>query len=116
MRIIIRIFWIFLAEDSISRAIFEDDVDKLKQLLITHSEDESSMQLDIKMFIPIKFCVEGKGNKLEVSELFGSVKCFKYLMMSGESVDENICKFAIAGGNNEIIHICEQNGLHFVDC
>ena len=91
------------------------DVEKLKQLLITPTEDGTSEKIDIHLFTPIMI-LGRKGNQLEVSALFGSVKCFKYLMISGEEANENICKYAIAGGNIEIIHICEQNGLQFDNC
>ena len=37
-------------------------------------------------------------------------------MLNGYEVNEDTCKFAIAGGNNEIIHICEQQGLKFEEC
>ena len=37
-------------------------------------------------------------------------------MMNGDEINKNTCKFAVAGGNNEIIHLCEQKGLQFDDC
>ena len=37
-------------------------------------------------------------------------------MLNEVKIKEWTCKYAIAGGNNEIIHICEQNGFHFSDC
>ena len=52
----------------------------------------------------------------ECSALFGSVKCFKYLMLSGEEINKDVCKLAIAGGNIEIVHLCEQKGLSFEKC
>ena len=36
--------------------------------------------------------------------------------MIGDEIIEETCKYAVAGGNNEIIHLCEQKGLVFKDC
>ena len=55
-------------------------------------------------------------NLIEVSALFGSIKCFKYLMMNEYYINEDTCRFAVSGGNIEIIHLCEQRGLQFEDC
>ncbi len=52
-------------------------------------------------------------SQIAACALFGSVKCFKYLMMNGEVITDGVHRFAIAGGKNEIVHICEQNGLRF---
>ena len=40
---------------------------------------------------------------------YGSIKCFKYLVLNNSPLSKNICKDAIAGGNTEIIHYIEQN-------
>ena len=57
-----------------------------------------------------------ESNRIEVSALFGSIKSFKYLMMNGDKINEYTCKYAVSGGNLEIIHLCEQKGLQFEDC
>lgn len=45
---------------------------------------------------------------------FGAVKVFKYLIMSGTNMkSSNFTKFAIVGGNCEIIRIIEQNGFKY---
>ena len=36
--------------------------------------------------------------------------------MNGAEINENICKYAIAGGNMEIIHLIEQKGMKFENC
>ena len=55
-------------------------------------------------------------NRVEVAAMFGSVECFKYFMMNGDVIDEDTCKFAVARGNIEIIHLCKQIGFVFEDC
>ena len=37
-------------------------------------------------------------------------------MMNGDEINEDTCMYAVAGGNIEIIHLCEQKGLQFEDC
>ena len=47
---------------------------------------------------------------------FGSVKCFKYAILNYEYNLKNVQKYAIAGGNSEIIHILENRGVSFDNC
>ena len=37
-------------------------------------------------------------------------------MMIGDEINEDTGMFSVAGGNFEIIHLCEQKGLQFDDC
>ena len=53
---------------------------------------------------------------LEAAAYYGSVKCFKYILMNMEEINLSnsfIAAYAIAGGNTEIIHILDQKGLAF---
>ena len=54
---------------------------------------------------------------LEFSAFYGAVKCFKYFFMNfpdNSLININdLSKLAVAGGNIEIVHICEQNGIDF---
>ena len=53
---------------------------------------------------------------MQLMVFFGSVKCFKHAILTGEFSLKNIQKFAIAGGNSEIIHIMENQGVSFDFC
>ena len=53
---------------------------------------------------------------IEFAAFYGSVKCFKYFLLNNAKLKPSICKFAVAGGNYEIIHILEQKNLSFEDC
>jgi len=44
---------------------------------------------------------------------FGSIKCFKYLLMSGLKILPNIEKCVVFGGNYDIFHIAINNGIKF---
>ena len=56
---------------------------------------------------------------IQVAALFGAVECFKFLMLSGADLsvfDKHYIRlpdYAIAGGNIEIIRLCQLNGLDF---
>ena len=47
---------------------------------------------------------------------FGSLKCFKYLLLNKCEITETTLKFSIAGGNQEIINILKENGHSFEKC
>ena len=106
----------FADDGTIERAIFEDDFDSLQQLLAYSIDDGRGQSIDISNFFNTNVFKIYEANRLELAALFGSVKCFKYLMMNGYEINKETCKFAVAGGNNEIIHLCEQKGLVFDDC
>ena len=101
----------FAEEGTVERAIFDDDVEKLI-FILSEVEKQDNIPLYKNDFCRI---IVG-ANMLGTAALFGSVKCFKYLIMNGEIPNVEVSKLAIAGGNNEIVHLCEQNGSMFDDC
>ena len=107
----------FAEEGTIGRAIFDDNLELFQQLLADNSDEGKNQVFDIELFSPFNFYFNRKEvNRMELAALFGSIKCFKYLMINGDEINEETCKFAVAGGNFEIIHLCEQKGLQFRDC
>lgn len=57
---------------------------------------------------------EQSTNYLCLAAYYGAVKCFKYLIMNDANIKiGNLAKFAIAGGNCEIIRLVEQNGISY---
>lgn len=52
---------------------------------------------------------------IQFAAYFGAVNCFKYFMCNKGNLD-NIERFALAGGNTEIIRILMQQGKTFDDC
>lgn len=52
---------------------------------------------------------------IEYAAFFGAIDVFKYLILNNATFSANLPKFAVIGGNYEIIHILEQNGLKFND-
>ena len=53
---------------------------------------------------------------MQLMSFFGSVKCFKHAISTNAYDIKDTAKYAIAGGNNEIIRILEQNGVSFDGC
>ena len=107
----------FDEEGTIGKSIFEDDIDQLKELLINQIGEKNKNQIDVSFFFARESYPSTTETKaLNASALFGSNKCFKYLLMNGEEIEEETCMFAIAGGNLEIIHLCEQKGMKFENC
>lgn len=50
---------------------------------------------------------------INAAAFYGSIKCFKYLFMNNAAFDEATAKNSVIGGNYEIVHICQQQGLQF---
>ena len=53
---------------------------------------------------------------LQIMAFYGAVKCFKYASLNNEYDFADVEKFAVAGGNMEIIHILEQRNISFEKC
>lgn len=53
---------------------------------------------------------------IEYSAFFGSINIFKFLLANKVKVPPNLGQFAIAGGNYEIVHLCEEQNVSFDDC
>ena len=47
---------------------------------------------------------------------FGSLKCFKYLLLNKCEITEKTLKYSIPGGNQEIITILKEKGYSFEEC
>ena len=47
---------------------------------------------------------------------FGSLNCFKYLLLNQCNITEKTHKYSIAGGNQEIINILKETNNKFEDC
>lgn len=94
-------------EDLFARTIRKDDAEKLQELIAFTNR---SFSLPIGSS-PYEMCDEYVKNSkmIEYAAYFGSVKSFKYLWMNGAAgFSVNLPRYAISGGNYDIIHITEQ--------
>ena len=53
---------------------------------------------------------------IDVCCFFGSLKCFKYLLLNKCEITEFTLKSSIAGGNQEIINILKERQYSFEEC
>lgn len=113
-------------DDELTRALRYDDVDTLQSLLIKKSflvesnknnssnnkESRLSKEL-LKVVVPFNlfedFVPNGLTNYINYACAYGSLKCFKYLLLNHERVDQISFDLAVFGGNIEIIKIVSQN-------
>ncbi|OHT02579.1 hypothetical protein TRFO_30244 [Tritrichomonas foetus] len=52
---------------------------------------------------------------LEYAAFFGALKCFSYLQLNNAKMSRNMYQFAIAGGNTQILKICETYHTPYID-
>ena len=99
--------------DSIIKSIEEDNVDNMQSLLVQLNID---INQKIDEIVKNDFSLPKKYNLtyIKYAALKGSVKCFKYLLINNAKIDkDDIALFAVSGGNNEIIRLCEQKKCSF---
>lgn len=101
--------------DDINSVIINDDVGQLQEMLMD-SSGISKIEICTKLSNLVLSGDDHDFSLIQACALYGSTKCFKYLFMNQHKIDDITCKFAIAGGSNEIIHILEQNGKNFSGC
>ncbi|KAK8857397.1 hypothetical protein M9Y10_015802 [Tritrichomonas musculus] len=88
-------------------AIFDDNVELLQHMI---SQNNYDIITKISCYDYIFRDLIEYTDIIGSSALFGSIKCFKYLMMISDDIDyESLLKNSICGGNYEIIHIVENH-------
>ncbi|KAK8894582.1 hypothetical protein M9Y10_023018 [Tritrichomonas musculus] len=104
--------------DPIATAIRSDDVDKMQKIF-----SQTNMPYDNTLkFSPFESCNYANNSFdlptfIEYAAYFGSLKCFKFLYQQIPTLPTKTSRYAIAGGNYEIIHLCELGKAEFdADC
>lgn len=92
--------------DILTNALRNDDIDSL-QLLISKKLIDVTVE-KVPFYIFEVFVPNGLTNFIDYAAAYGSVKCFKYLLLNHCSIDLNTYKMAVFGGNVEIIKIVDQ--------
>ncbi|KAK8836079.1 hypothetical protein M9Y10_040035 [Tritrichomonas musculus] len=100
-------------EDELTMSLRNDNVDKLQSIMSTTMNDS-------KRFVPFNiyedFVPNGKTSYLNYAAAYGSIKCFKYLLLNHDKCDKSTFSFATYGGNTEIIKIVDNyNQESFID-
>ena len=104
-------------EGDIRTILANDRVDELRDLA-SHPTFEFDKRIEPSLFEPV-FMESSKPTLIQYAAFYGSVECFRYLLMSGADLsltddqDETVVHHAVAGGNIEIVRACEQSGCDF---
>lgn len=91
---------------SLYNAIYNDDIDLLQNYI-----EQENFNIEETIIFPIFELYKYFESPilLEYSAFYGSIRCFKYLLLKSEKVDYGrLLEYAIAGGNFDIIHITEN--------
>ncbi|NLZ45445.1 MAG: hypothetical protein GX896_02010, partial [Clostridiales bacterium] len=104
------------ATGSIEEAIRKDNVEHFCELI----SDPSFNAKDNVKFDPYGlynyYLMEKCESYMQLITFFGAVNCFKRAIMNDSFDLNDISKYAIAGGSNEIVLILEQKGISFDNC
>jgi ankyrin repeat protein len=107
---------------SIGRSIIEFNIDDFIQLTSDPSFDPKE-KIKTKKYLNWRYedpittvCDDKEVSYAQIMALFSSKKCFRYAVSAGGYDMDGIAKYAVAGGDIEIIHILEQSGVSFDNC
>ena len=81
----------------IEEVIKKDDIDELQNMLINDNHKD--------MFLNVN-SIFNEMTLINLAELHGAIKCFKFLLKNGMEMEEGINEHAVAGGNRDI---CKRN-------
>ena len=95
-------------KDELTLAIRHDDVDKLQKIITSNSNSNDVSGKRIPFNIFESFILNGETKYLNYAAAYGSIKCFKYLLLNYDQVDDQSFNCAIYGNNLEIIKIVDQ--------
>ncbi|OHS96309.1 hypothetical protein TRFO_37525 [Tritrichomonas foetus] len=102
---------------TLSEAIKYDNDDFLRKMAANPSFDVN-MSLESSVFEPC-WIIQNRPTLIQFAAFFGAIKCFKFLLASGANLNvmdqqnRQLQTFAIAGGNIEIVRLCQQNRVDF---
>ena len=96
---------------NIAKAIRNDDVEKLQEIS-SQADFNFNQIIEPSLYERCSFINKPNVSLIDYAAFFGSIKCFRFLLLN-ETKLNNTGKYAIAGGNLEIIHLCEQNNSLF---
>ena len=101
-----KFFLRFDHNESLYYAILNDDLDLLQKIVVLNEIDIQQLYKFPHFEIYFQF---KSSTLLEYAAFFGSIQCFKYLLVNSNNIDFKILlECSIAGGNYDIIHIVEN--------
>ena len=110
------------SHEDLEHFLQNDDIDQLKQYINSRNELKEEIYIDNDDDPPIWEVLDTFNlysnrdfSMLDFCSFYGSVQCFRFLKMNGYNYGVYIKEMSIAGGNIEIIHEIEQDGISFDD-
>ena len=99
-------------ENSIQEVIKYDNISAFQKLV---AEDDFEWNGDLRVCEQDILDKEKNFmlNIIQFAAYYGAVNCFKFAVVNKQQPSSNTETMAIIGGNNEIIHILEQNNIEF---
>ena len=97
---------------SVRQVIRTDNVEQLIQL-----ETQPDFSLRMKLTPSALDKMYGTFTLIEYAAIYGAIKCFKHILLAEYTNNEPVLrdpKFAISGGNLEIIHLLMKKGVDFL--
>ncbi|OHS99705.1 hypothetical protein TRFO_33830 [Tritrichomonas foetus] len=94
-------------QDPISVSIVHDDLESFLDI-ISHTEINLNSKIEISPYEIFQFF--WKPTMIDYAAYYGSLQIYKYLLMNKVGVTWFTKVYAAAGGNYEIVHLCEENG------
>ena len=94
--------------NSIGEIIKNDDVDRLS-ILASNPNFIINSFIECSPFEPLR--MPRVTTLISLSAFYGSIKCFKFLFLSGAQITENVMNCAVASGCFEAIHICAHEKI-----
>ena len=88
--------------NTIAEAIFNDDVEELKSFLLIDTKKTLTRSFELHHLIKDRF------TPITFAARFGSINCFKYMLLNGVEINQRTVENALIGGNLEIFHLCEK--------
>ena len=84
------------------------EVMKLRNFEKYHPKATFNQKIKLSLYEKYSFINKDDISLIDYEAFFGSIKCFKFLMLNGSDLN-NSAKYAVAGGNFEIVKLSEQN-------
>jgi len=93
---------------SIEYCLKYDDIESLESISPSVNRNKNLIDLQGK-WSPFEWSYIGEDlDLLSISGFFGSVKCFKHLMMNGCMINDSVKSLVVCSGNTDLFYICNK--------
>ncbi|OHS97354.1 hypothetical protein TRFO_36450 [Tritrichomonas foetus] len=101
-------------EHPLALIVRNDDINEF-QNIISCSDFDLNMVMPTSQYEQCEFVFD-QTSLIEYSAFFGAEKIFKFLYLNHIPISSKISRYAVAGGNTEIIHLIERHEISFYRC